>query len=279
MKKITFYKMSGSGNDFILIDNRRGQLKGDSPGKLAAAICRHRLSVGADGLILLEKARARSAHFRWRLFNADGTEAEMSGNGARCAARLAYILKIAPKKMAFESLAGLVRAEMTGRRNDRVKIEMPGPKDLKLDMKLPFADETRLGHFINSGVPHFLYRVDDVEGADVVGLGRRTRNHDAFKPAGTNVNFARVTDRHTVIMRTYERGVEDETLACGTGAVATALILGVMNLVSSPVALRQRSGQILTVLFKIDGRRFTNVFLEGDAGIIYKGELWEDAWK
>jgi diaminopimelate epimerase len=278
-RTITFYKASGSGNDFILIDNRRGALRGVDPSQLAASICRQHLSVGGDGLILFEKPRGRGAQFRWRLFNADGSEAEMSGNGGRCAARVAYLLGIAPKKMTFETLAGPVHAEITGRGGATVKIEMPAPHGLQLDLKLPFDGETRVGHFINTGVPHFVYLVQDAAGADVFGIGRKTRQHEAFKPAGTNVNFAKITGRHTIEMRTYERGVEDETLACGTGATATALIAGALGLAESPLRLRQKSGQLLTVYFSWDGRAFGRIFLEGDARVIYKGELWDEGWK
>ncbi len=228
-KTIAFHKLSGSGNDFILIDNRRGALKGVQLNRFAAAICRHRMSVGGDGLILFEKPRAKGAAFRWRLFNADGSEAEMSGNGGRCAARLAWLLGIAPKRMRFETLAGTVQAEITGRGGTQVKIEMPPPHGLQLDLKVPFDGEARVGHFLNTGVPHFVYLLEDVSGIDVVGVGRRTRQHPAFQPAGTNVNFAKITGRHTIAMRTYERGVEDETLACGTGATATALVAGVLG--------------------------------------------------
>ncbi len=277
MKKIPFFKMSGSGNDFILIDNRRQILKGRHLNRMAAAICAHRLSVGGDGLILIEPARdRRRAHFRWRLFNSDGTEAELSGNGGRCAARFAYLKKIAPARMVFETLAGPIRAEV--KRAD-VKIQMPTPKPPQLDMKIPIKGKSHLGHFINTGVPHAVLFVDDPAETDVVTLGRMIRQHDLFRPAGTNVNFVSILGPGLARMRTYERGVEDETLACGTGAVAAALIAGAMGRGNSPMTLRQQSGMSLRVHYRWDGKEFSEVFLEGDARVIYAGDLWEEGLK
>jgi len=277
MKKIPFYKMSGSGNDFILIDNRRGALKafkGRQLNRFAAAVCTHRLSVGGDGLILIERAEnPKKAHFRWRLFNADGTEAELSGNGGRCAARFAYLKKIAPARMVFETLAGPIRAEIRGK---NVKIQMPTPLGLQLDIKIPVGDKTYVGHFLNTGVPHTVLFVDDPASVEVVPLGRAIRRHAMFQPAGTNVNFAVVRTPRRVKMRTYERGVEDETLACGTGAVATALIAGALGRGRSPMTLRQQSGLALRVYYRWDGRNFSDVFLEGDARVAYAGEMGDE---
>jgi diaminopimelate epimerase len=277
MKKIPFYKMSGSGNDFILIDNRRGLLKnfkGRQINRFAAAVCAHRMSVGGDGLILIERAEyPREAHFRWRLFNADGTEAELSGNGGRCAARFAYLKKIAPARMVFETLAGPIRAEIKG---TNVKIQMPAPQALQLNVKIPVGDKTYVGHFLNTGVPHTVLFVDDPASVEVVPLGRAIRHHELFQPAGTNVNFATIRTPRLVKMRTYERGVEDETLACGTGAVATALIAGALGQGRSPMTLRQQSGMALRVYYRWDGRNFSDVFLEGDARVAYAGEMGDE---
>jgi diaminopimelate epimerase len=277
MKKIPFYKMSGSGNDFILVDNRRGVLKefkGRKLNRFAAAVCTHRMSVGGDGLILIERAaNPREAHFRWRLFNADGTEAELSGNGGRCAARFAYLNKIAPARMVFETLAGPIRAEIKGA---GVKIQMPPPQSLQLDVKIPVQDKTYVGHFLNTGVPHTVLFVDDPSAVEVVPVGRAIRRHALFQPAGTNVNFAIIKTPHLVKMRTYERGVEDETLACGTGAVATALIAGALGQGRSPMTLRQQSGMALRVYYRWDGQKFSDVFLEGDARVAYTGEMGDE---
>lgn len=278
MRKIPFYKLSGSGNDFILIDNRRGALarfRGRRLNAFAKAVCTHRLSVGGDGLILIEPPKnPKTAHFRWRLFNADGTEAELSGNGGRCAARFAHLRKIAPARMVFETLAGPIRAEVS---RTGVKIQMPEPKSLELDIKIHAAGTDHLGHFVNTGVPHTVLFVDDPSSVDVVGLGRAIRRHERFQPAGTNVNFAAVSGPQTIRMRTYERGVEDETLACGTGAVAVALVAAALGKGRSPVTLRQQSGMPLRVHFKWDGRHFSEVFLQGDARVIYSADLSEEA--
>ncbi|MBI3609825.1 MAG: diaminopimelate epimerase [Nitrospirae bacterium] len=253
-----------SGNDFILIDNRRGALKefkGRKLNRFAAAVCTHRMSVGGDGLILIERpTNPRQAHFRWRLFNADGTEAELSGNGGRCAARFAYLKKIAPAKMVFETLAGPIRAEIKGA---HVKIQMPTPQSLQLDIKVPVRDATYVGHFLNTGVPHTVLFVDDPAAVDVVPLGRAIRYHEIKNP-------------RLIQMRTYERGVEDETLACGTGAVATALISAALGQVRSPVTLIQRSGMTLKVHYRWDGAQFHDVFLEGDARVVYAGEMRDE---
>lgn len=280
-KPIPFMKLSGSGNDFILVDNRRGVVDGRWASALAAKICVHRLSVGGDGLILIE--RSRKAHFRWRLFNADGSEAEFSGNGARCAARFAYLKKIAPKRMRFETLAGLIEAEMVATRRggvlDAVKVRFPDPKGLRLNMNVTVGGTTRTAHFLDTGVPHCVYLVDDPDTVDVVGIGRPTRYHDLFKPAGTNVNFVKVLDPHRIRIRTYERGVEDETLACGTGSIASALVASLVAKVESPVTIVPQSGLELIVHFEARNGSFTNVYLQGDARAVYEGRILPDAWK
>jgi diaminopimelate epimerase len=289
MRKIPFVKMSGSGNDFIIIDHRRKILKEDDPKDFVARICQHRLSVGGDGVILIETSK--TADFRWRLFNADGSEAEFSGNGGRCAARFAYLKKISGKKLSFETLAGLVKAEV---KKDQVKIQFPEIKDLRPNLSISVEGQTLQGHFINTGVPHVVHYVGDVDQVETVSLGRKIRHHSLFQPAGTNVNFVMMLDPHTVRIRTYERGVEDETLACGSGSVAAALITGALGKGQSPMTVIQRSGKSLGVYFRIaqplalpgtgphiesTGMAFSEVFLEGDAMVVYEGEMWEEAWK
>ncbi|HEY4485478.1 MAG TPA: diaminopimelate epimerase [Nitrospiria bacterium] len=273
-KPISFYKMSGSGNDFILIDNRRGALNRFQGGRLnrfAVIVCTHRMSVGGDGLILIERPdHPRSVNFRWRLFNADGTEAELSGNGGRCAARFAHLRRIAPAHMVFETLAGPIRAEIKGA---NVKIQMPLPHSLRQGIAIPVEGKTYTGHFINTGVPHVVLFVDHPAAVDVVGLGRAIRRHELFQPAGTNVNFVTLQNARRAVMRTYERGVEDETLACGTGATAAALIAGAQGLGKSPMMLRQQSGLPLKVYFHSNGQTFSDIFLEGDARVAYTGEI------
>ncbi len=247
----------------------------------------HRLSVGGDGLILIE--RSRRADFRWRLFNADGSEAEFSGNGARCAARFAYLKRIAPRRMRLETLAGIIEAEMVsgpvGRKSERVrkptavKVRFPDPTGLRLHLRVSINGIEREAHFIDTGVPHCVYLVDDPETVDLVGIGRPTRYHELFRPAGTNVNFIKILDPHRIQIRTYERGVEDETLACGTGSIASALIASLLAKVESPVTLIPQSGLELTVYFASRGNSITDVYLQGDARAVSEGRILPDAWQ
>lgn len=269
MKKIPFSKMQGSGNDFILIDNRRAVLKGMDLRKLAMTVCHRHYSVGADGLIVI--VPSRKADFKWRFFNADGSEAEMCGNGSRCAARFAYVRKIAKKDMAFETLAGVIRAQV---KNDRVKVELPGASGLRANIAVPLDSGLRMGHFINTGVPHLVYLTKDIENEDVERIGRTTRYHELFKPAGTNVNFAQIQGRNRLRIRTYERGVEGETLACGTGSVAAALVAGALGVVSPPVEVTTSGGERLIVSFDRLADGFDNIHLEGGAEVICEGTLY-----
>ena len=286
-KPVPFMKLSGSGNDFILVDNRERILAPKRAGALAAKVCTHRMSVGGDGLILIEQSRR--ADFRWRLFNADGSEAEFSGNGARCAARFAYLKRIAGPRMRFETLAGLIQAEMVSSKGqarrggkpafDEVKVRFPDPKGLRLNVPVTIDGTTRQAHFLDTGVPHCVYFVDDPGKVDVVGIGRPTRYHPLFQPAGTNVNFITVADPHTIRIRTYERGVEDETLACGTGSIAAALLAGLVAKAESPVTLIPQSGLKLTVHFTSEGESFTGIYLQGDARVVYEGKMSAEAWE
>ncbi len=271
MQKLSFYKMSGSGNDFIMIDNRGARLDVE-PATLAQRLCRRAISVGADGLILVEPSS--KADFRMRIFNADGSEAEMCGNGGRCVARFAEILGIAGPRMAFETLAGVIRAEVSGA---QVKLQLSQPRDLSLRQSIDVDGVVQQVHSINTGVPHAILFCSDLEEVAVRELGRQIRFHPAFGPAGTNADFVTVRDPHSLAIRTYERGVEDETLACGTGVVASALVAAALGLVSSPVQVRVRGGETLTVYFDGRGPEFREVFFEGQVRLIYQGELMEDA--
>jgi len=274
MDHIAFYKMSGSGNDFIIIDNRNRVVdEGDLQGFIAK-VCRRKMSVGADGLILVEKSE--NVDFKWRFFNADGSSAEMCGNGARCAARFAYLNGISGAEVSFETEAGIVSAQV---KNDRVKIKMPDPIDLKTDYNLELGNGAMQVCSVNTGVPHVVITVGDIDDVEVVKIGREIRFHDRYAPAGTNVNFIYSPNDNTISIRTYERGVEDETLACGTGSVAAAIIMGCKSKCQSPVKVITRGGGCLYIYFEEDNGKFYNVFLEGDARVIYKGYLGEDALK
>jgi diaminopimelate epimerase len=217
-----------------------------------------------------------------RIFNADGSEAEMCGNGARCAALFAARRPLAPSevegppaarrgKLKIETKAGVIQAQVRG---GEVKIKLTDPKDLRLNIPIKINNRALKVNFINTGVPHTVVFVEGLEKIDVAGLGRQIRYHQRFKPAGTNVDFVQVRDKNSIQVRTYERGVEDETLACGTGAVASALI----TIYHLPFAICHkmnviaRSKELLRVSFdKINGN-FRNVWLEGSAKIVYQGE-------
>ena len=275
MKELPFVKMSGAGNDFILIDNRSCVLEVEDLSGFAARVCARRMSVGADGLILLEKSRR--ADFRWQFFNSDGSRGEMCGNGARCAARFALLQGLAGSPMAFETDAGIVRAEVD---NDRVKIQMTPPSGVELGRCLKLSGTGLDFSFVNTGVPHVVVEVEDLAAVDVSGIGRKIRNHEVFQPAGTNVNFIACDRKGRWSIRTYERGVEDETLACGTGCTAAALVLAASRHLPSPVSLTTAGGAVLKVHFTTrQSGRFERVFLEGDARIVYHGTMQPDAWQ
>ena len=274
MNSITFSKMSGSGNDFIIIDNRRRNLDGIDLSKFITAVCRRKISVGADGLILIEPSD--KADFRWRFYNSDGSRAEMCGNGARCAARFAYVNGIAGENLTFETDAGIVSGQINA---DRTMVKMPDPRDLRLDYSIALADGPLTVSSINTGVPHVVIMQDDIETVDVFGVGREIRRHEAYAPAGTNVNFICQQGPGKLAIRTYERGVEDETLACGTGSIASALICAIKLGWTSPINLVTRSQESLTIHFAQNSGIFDDVYLEGDARIIYTAQLGEEAWK
>jgi diaminopimelate epimerase len=271
---IDFFKMSGSGNDFILIDNRQGALVVEDVVEFVKTVCERKVSVGADGLIIIEPSDR--VDFRWRFFNADGSEVEMCGNGGRCAARFAYLMGIAGEKMSFETGAGIIDAEVRG---DVVKLRLTDPTNLVMDDKIQIKNQTLFLHSINTGVPHVVHFVRDPDGFDVFNIGRAIRYHEHYQPAGTNANFVAVLDSNTLRVRTYERGVEDETLACGTGSVASALIAARKELVESPVDVRVQGGELLRIYFEKTESGFTKVYLEGRVKMVYQGKLWDEAWK
>lgn len=272
MKKVPFHKIHGNGNDFILIDNRRNILKGRSLSALAQQVCHRNRSVGADGLIVIVPPTSRrTAHFKWRFFNADGSEAEMCGNGSRCAAQFAVLRKIAPRTMVFETRAGLIHAEV---KKATVKVQLTGASGMALHVAVPLAGGVRTGHVVNTGVPHLVYMTDRLDQEDVQAVGSASRWHELFKPAGTNVNFVQVDGEHRLGIRTFERGVEGETLACGTGAVAAALTAAALGKASSPVTVTTRGGDRLTVTFTRSDGAFSGLFLEGKVVVACEGMLY-----
>ncbi len=269
---IEFTKMSGTGNDFILIDHRTPFLSREEMPGFARAVCERRVSVGADGLILIENSE--SADFRWQFLNGDGSWAEMCGNGARCAARFAHDHGIAPARMRFETVAGPIEAEVTGQ---SVKLKMTAPNTLHLHEKLMVNGQEQVVHSLNTGVPHAVLFMEDIAQAPVLEWGRTIRFHERFQPAGTNVNFVKQQGGNGLIVRTYERGVEGETLACGTGAVAAGIIAGILGLAQPPVAVTTSGGELLTIHYTLAGQEIAGVYLEGPANFIYEGRLHAEA--
>ena len=274
LRLINFWKMSGSGNDFIIIDNRTLDLQIVDLPEFVRRVCRRKMSVGADGLFLIENSGM--ADFKWRFFNSDGSVAEMCGNGARCVARFAYLNGIAGRKMTFETLAGLVTAEVI---DDHVKVRLTDPSPLETARKIILDGREIVLDCIDTGVPHAVCFVDDPETCAVFEQGRRIRFHDSFAPRGTNADFACVSDRRRMTVRTYERGVEDETLACGTGVVAAVLAAAGHDLVDSPVDVAVRSGETLRVYFSRSSDGFEEIYLEGNTKMVYQGLLFEEAYK
>jgi diaminopimelate epimerase len=281
MQRIHFFKMTGTGNDFILIDNRTRLIDSDHCQDFVRSVCRHKLSVGADGVILIENDS--EVDFRWRFFNADGSEPEMCGNGARCAARFAFLTSIVDTpRMAFRTLAGVIKAELL---DVKVKVQMTTPHGLLTSLKTEAAGRSFDLDFINTGVPHavwFVSNEQELESADVQHWGNAIRFHPRFQPAGTNVDFVYVRDPKYIQVRTYERGVEGETLACGTGAIASVLVSAVRGRVVSPVEVKTLSGELLTIYFQLTQGsqhidvQFKQVFLEGEARVAYEADLWHE---
>jgi diaminopimelate epimerase len=264
---LRFTKMNGAGNDFILFDNRTGDI--DLDRNQIAQLCDRHRGIGADGVLLLENS-TNGADFRMRYFNADGGEAEMCGNGARCFARFANKVAGTKTTISFETPAGVISAELKG---DLVTLQMTEPTDLRLNLDLPMLDEKKTVHFINSGVPHVVVPVAKIDDADVRREGAAIRHHKMFSPIGANVNFIEKRGPNKIAIRTYERGVEDETLACGTGIVASALIFAASEKSSSPVTVLARGGDELQVGFEEAEGSFRNVTLTGPAEFVFEGTI------
>jgi diaminopimelate epimerase len=272
---IAFLKMTGSGNDFIMVDNRTGRVAEQDMAAFARAFCPRRTSVGADGAIFVAPSDAPETDFRMRYFNADGSEAEMCGNGARCVARFAHEIGAAGPEMRFATGAGPIRGWI---RDHGARVELTPPTPIVEHTLDDVPDALRKVFFLNTGVPHVVVFVDDIEAVDVRGWGHLLRFHPAFAPAGANANFVSDTGNGYLRVRTYERGVEDETLACGTGATACALVAVQVHRYAQPVRLRVQSGEELLVAFDGAPPAFAPVYLEGPARVVYRGELtWQGA--
>ena len=266
---LNFTKMNGAGNDFVMLDNRDLSLA--LSGEQIARLCDRHRGIGADGLLCVEPAEA-TGDFRMRYYNADGGEAEMCGNGARCFGRFVNRLhQDGLDKVTFETLAGLISAEFEG---DQVRINMSTPHSLKLAQALAVAGSELTIHSLNTGVPHAVVFVDDLESVPVREWGAGLRYHEAFAPKGTNANFVQVLAPGRIAIRTYERGVEDETLACGTGMVACALIHHELAGVPGPVSVTVRGGDTLRVGFEeTSPHEYASVTLLGPADFVFQGRV------
>lgn len=285
---IEFYKMQASGNDFILLDlikkNKFSNLKYKG---FAQKYCSRKHSIGADGLLIMEPTQI--ADMKMRIFNSDGSEAEMCGNGARCAALWASKIKLKSKNsdriIRFDTKAGIIESKIIGTPvqsanpgNSIVKIKMADPFDIKFMIAIKVLGRDLKVNFLNTGVPHAVVFVQDLDGVDVDRIGRAIRRHKQFEPKGTNVDFIEIVKNDLINIRTYERGVEGETLACGTGAVACAVVAwfmthGVWKKGKKVLRVRVKSGEILKVSFEVANDRVNSIWFEGRAYCIYKGVL------
>jgi diaminopimelate epimerase len=277
MQELKFTKMVASGNDFVVIESHQVSLpakqarKSPSRQSLAKNICDRKYGIGADGLLLLEKSN--EADIRMRIFNADGSEAEMCGNGARC---VAYWLSVRRSRaqgvgQTIETKAGIIHSQV---QKEEVKIKLTDPMGLKLEFPLRINNRWLQVNFINTGVPHAVIFVQGLKKINVFEIGRGIRYHKSFAPWGTNVNFIEVLSQDTINIRTYERGVEDETLACGTGSVASALIFALKTRAPSKINVLTQSGEILRVYFDKRGSQFSQVWLGGRARFVAEGKFF-----
>ncbi|HEY5954674.1 MAG TPA: diaminopimelate epimerase [Terrimicrobiaceae bacterium] len=265
--QFSFTKLNGAGNDFIMLDNRDEKLALDS--SRIALLCNRHRGVGGDGVLAVELP-AHGADFRMRYYNADGGEAEMCGNGARCFARFARRLGADKSEISFETLAGIIRASFP---DNQVRVAMSDPHSHRSPVNLEINGRGLEVHFVNTGVPHAVVFTDDLEAVDVSRDGAALRYHPAFAPKGANVNFVQVLSPESIVVRTYERGVEGETLACGTGVCAAALLHHLRMGSPSPVHVKVRGGDTLQVAFESSGHGFHDVTLTGPADFVFDGTI------
>lgn len=264
---LRFTKMNGAGNDFVLIDNRAGEVK--LTNEQIARLCDRHRGVGADGVLLVEPA-TNGADFRMRYYNSDGGEAEMCGNGARCFARFVEHKTEIGDRISFETPAGIIGAQLLG---ELVRLNMSEPREARFDVDISDGDRSWHAHLINTGVPHVVVPVSKIDDLDVNGEGAAIRYHPMFAPAGTNANFLERRGAREIAIRTYERGVESETLACGTGVVASALVFAATQNTDGPITVLVRGGNALSVDFRRDGDHFREVTLTGPAEFVFEGTI------
>jgi diaminopimelate epimerase len=263
---LEFTKMNGAGNDFVFIDNRAGKIQ-LSPEQIVRLCDRHR-GVGADGVMLLVPSRTGQADWAWDFYNSDGSSGEMCGNGARCFGRFVQKKAGANGSFTFETGAGIITAALSG---GRVTVNLTKPKDLRLNEPVKLSTGTETIHSLNTGVPHAVLYVPDADKAMVMSLGPEIRRHAHFGPRGTNVNFVQVLGPNHIRVRTFERGVEGETLACGTGVSACAMVSARIHKFTSPVKVQVQGGDTLEVSFQDRGTDFDDVRLTGPADFVFEG--------
>ena len=260
--------MNGAGNDFVLFDNRAQNIK-LSRAQVVRVCDRHR-GVGADGVMLLIPCASKKADWAWEFYNSDGSTGEMCGNGARCFARFVRQKTGMNRDFTFETEAGIVTAVFQG---DRVTVNLTHPVDLRLNQELALSSGRQVIHSLNTGVPHAVLFVADADRAMVRELGPEVRRHAHFSPKGTNVNFVQVLGPNHIRVRTFERGVEGETLACGTGVAASALIASRVHKFASPVKVQVQGGDALEVSFADQNGGFSDVRLSGPAEFVFEGTV------
>jgi diaminopimelate epimerase len=265
---LEFTKMNGAGNDFIVVDNRAREIK--LSGEQVVRLCDRHRGIGADGVLLLVPCASKKADWAWEFYNSDGSAGEMCGNGARCFALFVQKLTRAPGNVTFETGAGVISASFQG---SRVTVNLTEPLDLRVGETVKLSTGPETIHSVNTGVPHAVIYVPDADQAMVQQLGREVRRHAHFAPKGTNVNFVQVLGPNRIRVRTYERGVEGETLACGTGVSAAALISSRVHRFTSPVKVQVLGGDELEVSFEDSGARLTHVRLAGPADFVFEGRI------
>ncbi len=265
---LEFTKMNGAGNDFVAIDNRAKKFQ-LTPEQVVKLCDRHR-GVGADGVMVLIPCASGKADWAWDFYNSDGSSATMCGNGARCFARFIQKVTGAKEKISFDTGAGVITGNFVG---DRVTVNLTTPKDLRLNESVPLKTGATTIHSLNTGVEHAVIFVDDADKAMVQPLGSEIRYHKHFAPRGTNANFVQLLGENFIRVRTYERGVEGETLACGTGVTASALIASRVHGFRSPVKVQVQGGDTLEVSFDERNGAFENVRLNGPAEFVFDGKI------
>ncbi len=266
---LDFVKMSGAGNDFILLDNRAGTIA--LTRAQAARLCHRQFGIGADGVMLLVPCRSGKADWAWQFFNSDGSDAEMCGNGARCFARfLQNTTGWNRSSVTFETVAGIITARFDG---ERVTVRLTAPQSLRLRESVVTSAGPLEVSSVNTGVPHAVVFVPDADQAMVRELGAELRHHPHFQPRGTNVNFVQVLGPGSIRVRTYERGVEGETLACGTGVTAAAIVAARLHGFTPPIRVQVQGGDELQVGFKAAGDTLSDVDLNGPATFVFSGRI------